>query len=111
MKSKRRKSTRRALRRAVYGGFSRLRKTIGENDPPPSIKSADPSVNGSVQLPGVLRPKTGSLQLPGALAEAGDAEPDPPHPWLPGPIVIFITAAATLFIIVIAWFVSQMPEK
>jgi hypothetical protein len=112
MKPKRRKSTRRAIRRAVYGGLSRLRKSIGDDDGPTlTTNGSGPLVNGAGRSPGILRPSTGALRLPDGLAEAGDAEPDSPQSWIPGPIVLFIIVAALIFISVIAWFVSQMPDK
>lgn len=111
MKPRKKKSTRRAIRRAVYGGLSRLRKSIGDDAPGPAANGSTPLINGAGHIFGVMRPSTGALRLPDGLAEAGDAEPDSPQSWLPGPIVIFIILAAVLFISLIAWFVSQMPDK
>jgi hypothetical protein len=108
VKSKRRKSTRRAVRKVVLGGLSRLRKgpQQGEevSEPPRDAANA----NGA----GILRgPNTRALRLPHALAEAGEYEEDTPNGWLPGPIVFIITGLAIVFICILTWFVSQMPEK
>src|SRR5262245_11483490 len=111
MKSNRRKSKRRILERAVYGGLIRLRnKPSPVNDLPKKEESAD-SRNGTNSGAGILRPGTTNLRLPAALAEAGESDSNGSQTWMPGPVVIFITAAAIAFIAIIAWFVSQMPAK
>ncbi len=107
MKPKRRKSKRRALRRTVRGGLSRLRKQIA----PPAQAAATDERNGSGSSAGILRPGSGYLRLPDALAEAGETEADDSPVWMPGRIVLTITALAVVFIAIIAWFVSQMPVK
>ena len=111
MKSKRRKSKRRILERAVYGGLSRLRKRPPTADLlPDQEEPVDPN-NGTNPNAGILRPGTASLRLPTALAEAGETDSDGPQSWMPGPVVITIAAAAIAFIAIIAWFVSRMPAK
>jgi hypothetical protein len=46
--------------------------------------------------------------LPEALAEAGEADSSS---FKPGRVMSVITILAIIFIAIIAWFVSQMPEK
>jgi len=116
VKPKHRKSKRRTLRRtvrAVHGGLSRLRKqAIGSasDDPAPH------SDNGAHSDAGILRPNSGYLRLPEALAEVGETEADDSSSqsglsdWMPGRVVLVITALAIAFIAIIAWFVSRMPD-
>ena len=56
---------------------------------------------------GVLRLDKSS-RLPTALAEASEHNE---HGWLPGTLVITISLLAILFIVMITWFISQMPAK
>jgi hypothetical protein len=113
MKSKHRKSKRRAVRRglrAVQGGLSRLRKQIVSPAPPATTEAS--SAKASPAEAGILRPGTGSLRLPHALAEAGEAEPEETaHSWMPGPVVLSITACALLIIAILTWLISRMPDR
>jgi hypothetical protein len=56
----------------------------------------------------VLRFDAAHLHLPEALAEAGENEPDG---MALGRVVIIIAGLAMVFIAIVVWFVSQMPEK
>ncbi|MCI0554410.1 MAG: hypothetical protein L0287_25975 [Anaerolineae bacterium] len=98
------KSKRRRFHQAVKGGPFRLRKKHPPADAVPPVEDAMPH-NRSV---GVLRFDAEHLHLPEALAEAGENEPDG---MAPGRVVVVITGLAMVFIAIIAWFVSQMPEK
>jgi hypothetical protein len=105
VKPKHHKSKRRAMRRAVRGGISRLRKQIL---PAAQSQAGGASPASSNDLPheaGVLRPDAASWRLPEGLAEAGDTES---NGLMPGRVVIVITALALVFIAIITWFVSQM---
>jgi hypothetical protein len=55
-----------------------------------------------------MRLDSGELRLPEALAEAGETES---NGLLPGRVVSVIAILAIVFIAIMAWFVSQMPEK
>jgi hypothetical protein len=57
---------------------------------------------------GIRRFSSEGLRLPEALAEAGETESDG---LMPGRVVSVITIVAVIFISIMAWFVSQMPEK
>ena len=57
---------------------------------------------------GVLRFDSEGWRLPEALAEAGETES---NGLLPGRVVSVIAILAIVFIAIMAWFVSQMPEK
>ncbi|MFN0084435.1 MAG: hypothetical protein ACKVX9_03515 [Blastocatellia bacterium] len=104
LNAKHRKSKRRALRRAVRGGISRLRKQVRPETQSAAESSASPAA------PGILRPDAASWRLPDGLAEAGESDSqEGAWSWMPGAVVITITALALLFISVIAWFVSRMP--
>jgi hypothetical protein len=46
--------------------------------------------------------------LPGALAEAADAEDSA---LIPGRFMLTIITLGIIFIAIITWFVSQMPDK
>ncbi len=102
-RNKRSKSIRRRFRQAVKGGPFRLRKKHPPADAVP-VEDTMPH-NRSV---GVLRFDAEHLHLPEALAEAGESEPDG---IAPGRVMMVITGLAMVFIAIIAWFVSQMPEK
>ena len=111
MKRKHRRSTSRAIRRAVHGGLSRLRKQSLSTAAGHARDERLSSTNGSHHDAGILRPDTGYLRLPESLAEAGDAESESTPVWAPGPVVLTIAGGAIVFIAIIAWFVSQMPGK
>jgi len=98
------KSRRRRFHQAVKGGLFRLRKKHPPAEATAPVEDTMPH-NRSV---GVLRFDAEHLHLPEALAEAGENEPDG---ILPGRVVIIITGLALVFIAIIAWLVSQMPEK
>jgi hypothetical protein len=103
-RNKKSKSIRRRFRQAVKGGPFRLRKKHPPADAAAPVEDTMPH-NRSV---GVLRFDAEHLHLPEALAEAGENEPDG---MVPGRVVIVIAGLAIVFIAIIAWFVSQMPEK
>jgi hypothetical protein len=100
---KRDKRTRRVRQRilqAVKGGTLRLRKE-------PQAAPAPASTEEPARA-GVLRFDSEGWRLPEALAEAGETESDGVRP---GRVVSAIAILAVVFIAIIAWFVSQMPEK
>lgn len=88
----------------MKGGPFRLRKKHPPAEAAAPVEDTMPH-NRSV---GVLRFDAEHLHLPEALAEAGENEPDG---MVPGRVVIVIAGLAIVFIAIIAWFVSQMPEK
>ncbi len=98
------KSKRQRIYQAVKGGPFRLRKKHPPADAAAPVEDTMPH-NRSV---GVLRFDAEHLHLPEALAEAGENEPDG---MAPGRVVMVIAGLAMVFIVIIAWFVSQMPEK
>jgi hypothetical protein len=97
---KRTKRIRRRLFQAVKGGTLRLRKEP-QAAPAPAAAEEPPRA-------GVLRFDSEGWRLPEALAEAGEAESTGHRP---GRAVSVITILAIVFIAIMAWFVSQMPEK
>src|SRR5262245_35566548 len=98
--NKRIKRRRRRLLQAVKGGTLRLRK-----EPQPA---AAPAAAEEPPRAGVLRLDSKGWRLPEALAEAGETELDGLRP---GRVVSVIAILAVVFIAIMAWFVSQMPEK
>ncbi len=100
---KRNKRTRRARRRllqAVKGGPLRLRRE--------PRAAAAPAATEEPPRAGVLLFDSKGWRLPEALAEAGEAESNGPGS---GRAVSVIAILAIIFIAIMAWFVSQMPEK
>jgi hypothetical protein len=57
---------------------------------------------------GVLRFDSEEWRLPEALAEASETGSTD---FMPGRVMLIITILAIVFIAIMAWFVSQMPEK
>ena len=101
-RNKKTKSRRRRLLQAVKGGPLRLRKRNRAAIPAPTG-------NGAAACPtGVLRFDQEGSRLPKGLAEAAETEP---NGLMPGPVVLVIAILAIVFISIMAWFVSQMPEK
>jgi hypothetical protein len=101
VKRKRRtKRVRRRLLQAVKGGPLRLRKE-------PQAAAAPAAVEEPPRV-GVLLFDSKGWRLPEALAEAGEAESNGPGT---GRAVWVIAILAIIFIAIMAWFVSQMPEK
>jgi len=98
-RDKRTKRRGRRLLQAVKGGTLRLRK---EPQAAPAPAAEEPP------RAGVLRFDSEGWRLPEALAEAGEAES---NGLKPGWVVSVIAILAVVFIAIIAWFVSQMPEK
>lgn len=90
----------RRWRRRTKGGITRL-------------TSAQRAFPVEAMLPanhdeGVLRIESETGRLPAALVEAGDSS----EPGIkPGGLVLLITAVALAFIIIITWFIAQMPTK
>lgn len=82
------KPKKRKRRHAVKGGTTRLAPAVNEE--------------------GIIRPNTGNLRLPDALIEASDNKE---RTMMPGKVILTITALALIFIAIITWFVSEMPEK
>ena len=99
-RSKRKKRVRRRLLQAVKGGPLRLRKE-------PQAAAA-PATAEEPPRAGVLMFDSKGWRLPEALAEAGEAESNGPGS---GRAVSVIATLAIVFIAIMAWFVSQMPEK
>lgn len=100
VKRKRRtKRVRRRLLQAVKGGPLRLRK---------EPQAAAPAAVEEPPRVGVLLFDSKGWRLPEALAEAGEAESNGPGT---GRAVSVIVILAIIFIAIMAWFVSQMPEK
>lgn len=100
-RGKRTKRVKRRLLQAVKGGTLRLRKE-------PQAATAPAVAEGSSRV-GVLRFDSEGWRLPEALAEeAGDNRS---NGILPGRVVSVIAILAVVFIVTMAWFVSQMPEK
>jgi hypothetical protein len=99
-RNKRTKRLRRRFLQAVKGGTLRLRKE-------PQAAAA-PDAAAELPRPGSMRFDSEEFRLPEALAEAGETEAAGPKPWR---VVLVITILAVVYIAIIAWFVSQMPEK
>ena len=99
-RDKRAKRRRRRFLQAVKGGTLRLRKEP-QAAPPPAAAEEPPRA-------GVLLFDSKGWRLPEALAEAGEAESNDPGS---GRAVSVIATLAIIFIAIMAWFVSQMPEK
>ncbi|HZF37466.1 MAG TPA: hypothetical protein VE715_01465 [Blastocatellia bacterium] len=100
---KRNKGTKRARRRplqAVKGGTLRLRKK------PQAAVAPDAEEESS--RTGIIRFDSEGSRLPEALAEAGEIGS---NSLMPGRVVSVIAILAIVFIVIMAWFVSQMPEK
>ncbi|MBO0860749.1 MAG: hypothetical protein J2P21_20150 [Chloracidobacterium sp.] len=99
-----RKETRRRRRRrrhAIIGGTLRLRNEI-------PVSSAPDALEERRNHAGVPRPDSEEWRLPEALTEAGEADS---NGFWPGRVMSVITILAIVFIAIMAWFVSQMPEK
>ena len=94
------------LRRLVHGGTTRLQKPALLPAKKLSETLREPS-NDSLSDSGVLRLDR-SDHLPTALAEASE---NGQNSLMPGPLVITITLTAIIFIAIITWFISQMPNK
>src|SRR5215468_638276 len=99
-RNKRSRRIRRRLPQAVKGGTLRLRK-----EPQAAIAPDDSLNNHHV---GVLRFDSEGCRLPEALMEAGEADSSSPRP---GRLMLVISILAVVFIAMMAWFVSQMPDK
>jgi hypothetical protein len=99
-RNRRTKRVRRRLLQAVKGGPLRLRTE-------PKAAAAPAAVEETPRA-GVLRFDSNGWRLPEALAEAGEAESNGPGT---GRAVSVIAILAVVFIAIMAWFVSQMPEK
>jgi hypothetical protein len=99
-RNKKPKRSRRRLFQAVKGGTFRLRKEPQAETAPETGKEPRPT--------GILRFDSEGSRLPEALAEAGETES---NGLLPGRVVSVIAILAIVFIAIMAWFVSQMPEK
>ena len=96
------KSRSRRLLQAVKGGPFRLRKRRRAAVPAPSDNGA------AARSAGVLRYDSDGWRLPEGLAEAGETESNGVRS---GRAVAIIAILAIVFIAIMAWFVSQMPEK
>src|SRR5215475_12772194 len=99
-RNKRTRRGRRRLFRAVKGGMLRLRKE-------PQAAAA-PEAAAAPPRAGAMRFDSEGWRLPEALAEAGETESNDLRP---GRVVSIIAILAIVFIAIMAWFVSQMPEK
>jgi hypothetical protein len=90
---------------AVKGGTHRLRKQPRAATPPtPEGGAPEAHPTG-----GILRIDSDAYHLPEAFVEAGDIESN--DHLLPGRVMLTITLLAIAFISIMAWFVSQMPNK
>ena len=104
---KRKKKARRKVLQiyhAVKGGTRRLRKEPAAPPTPPTGSAPETQAPG-----GILRFDSAGRQLPEALIEAGETESN--NGLLPGRVMLTITLLAIAFISIMAWFVSQMPDK
>jgi hypothetical protein len=102
IKQKKGRSKRRFYNRnAVKGGTTRL---ISRSVAATSDEAAVSLVNGLGTLPS----DTKDLHLPGALIEASGSHNDGSTP---GRFMLLIVSIAVIFIAIITWFVSEMPEK
>src|SRR5262245_49573215 len=101
-RNKKSRSRRRRLLQAVKGGPFRLRKRGRAAIPAPTGNGATASSAG------VLRPDSDGWRLPEGLAEAGETES---NGLMPGRVMFVITVLSIVLISIMAWFVSQMPEK
>jgi len=99
-RNKRTKRGSRRLLQAVKGGALRLRKE--------PRAAAAPDAAEEPPRAGVLRFDSEGLRLPEALAEAGETES---NDFRSDRVMWVITILAIVFIAIMAWFVSQMPEK
>ncbi|MCI0659558.1 MAG: hypothetical protein L0220_00635 [Acidobacteria bacterium] len=88
-------------RNAVKGGTTRLIK-------PRISATADEPAGLSGNGLGMLRPDNQGLHLPGALIEASGARHEGSAP---GRFMVLIVSVAVIFISIITWFVSDMPER
>lgn len=91
----------RRWRKRVTGSLTKLTRSQ-------EASTSEANATASTTDEGVLRMEGAAPRLPAALIEAGDnSEPG----IKPGPFVLLITALALAFIIIITWFIAQMPEK
>jgi hypothetical protein len=97
-RNKRTKRGRRGLPQAVKGGTHRLRK-----EPRPA-----PEAVAENHRAGALRFDAEELRLPEALAEASETGSTD---FMPGRVMLAVSILAIIFIAIMTWFVSQMPEK
>jgi hypothetical protein len=105
-RSKQPKSRSKTRRHVVKGGTTRL---ISPRKALPEYLDADSSpIHTPGNGAGILRPDLDRLHLPGALAEAADAEDSA---LIPGRFMLTIITLGIIFIAIITWFVSQMPDK
>jgi hypothetical protein len=79
---------------------------------PPASQAKSPAARGQPPAPqgngaGIIRPDTGALKLPSGFGELGQQESSGDS----ARIVLVIAVLAITFIIIIAYFVSQMPPK
>jgi hypothetical protein len=109
---KHQKRWRQRWRKVVHGGPTRMLKPRSA----PTPRKAETPLDESPSLPvpsddnnGVLRFDRAS-RLPTALAEASEYE-DGQRSWMPGSLVMTISLLAIVFIVIITWFISQMPDK
>jgi hypothetical protein len=100
-RNKRTKRIRRRLLHAVKGGTLRLRKE-------PQATTAPAAAEEPLRA-GILRFDSEGWRLPEALAE--EARESESNGVMPGRVVTVISILAIIFIVIMAWFVSQMPAK
>src|SRR5262245_32508693 len=101
-REKKARSAKRRLLQAVKGGPFRLRNKRQAGAPTPPDPGVEP------RPAGVLRFDSEKFHLPESLAVAGETESNGA---LPGRVMLIITVLMIVFISIMAWFVSQMPEK
>jgi hypothetical protein len=90
----------------------RWRRLRGRRDDPDSTKQYTPEdvqalVSKGGNGAGIIRPSTGDLHLPADIEAIGEGDQtnSPPQ------IMIVIVTLALIFIAIVAYFVSQMPNK
>lgn len=97
----------RKRKRAVKGGLVKLVALTGEAKVEDSKQLSATITANPQDDSGILRPDDSKFRLPIALAEAGELETTG---WMPSRFVLLVVAMAIIFIAIVAWQVSQMPE-
>ena len=88
-----------------------LRRLRRRRDDPEKTRAYTPGelhrlAHESTNSAGIMRPNTGDLSLPGGLDNIGEGQ----HTGHPGRVVIVIVILAMIWIGLITYFVSQMPD-
>lgn len=107
---KRNRAAKRWLRkrkRAVKGGLAKLVALTGEAKVEDSKQLSTAITDHPHNDLGILRADDSRFRLPSALAEVGELETTG---WMPSRFVLLVVAMAIIFIVIVAWQVSQMPD-